>query len=720
MKKPTIVIMGMGLLVLLACTGQGEVTPLPTDTASATTRTPTHISVAARAFLTPTLSSGSNASAAAPTDPVPLGRPLTYTLTITNYGPSDATGVVVTDTLPAGVRFVSATPSQGLGCLLGGDRIIVCALNDLALGASATITFVVTPITVTGTLTHTALVKANESDPDRLDNTFYEETHISPTADLSLWGQAESVRSGHPSFPIPRMLAERWSALDGNMVLYTLTITNSGPSLASGLVVTNALPEGMTPLWSIPPQPLCGQMDRTAGCYLGALEGGDSATITLDISTGITPVVSLGTLPPSLAVDLSAPTCTFTPDANLFTCYLDDLESGADAQVILGTVVDVVLTGTLTNVATIGAHEFDPFPWDNQVAITTTLAATTQLTVTTAPTGTDLLLGAVEPDQITAGRPFTFTFTITNVGLQAATGVEFHDTLPPGVTVEALSPSWLLCTPSDGAITCQLPHPENGSAITLTLAVTSGAGLPPIVALNPIWPGWPLCDVEREGNLARAIHCNLAPLAGGDHAQVTLVATAGGVHTRTITNTATVEARGTDLNDGNNRVDTVTMVNVAADLAVQSQVSGPAIAGTTLDYSLTVTNHGPSDATGVVVTAALPLGVNFISVLPDQGGECLVIKDVAASPTGSPGLSHTVICDLAQLDSGDAVTVAITIGIDAAMLPPTVETIINSVIVRARQFDPDRSNNQATQSTPVTAQSDLSITDHVEIQGQEE
>jgi uncharacterized repeat protein (TIGR01451 family) len=720
MNKPIAVIMGTGLLLLLACTRHGEVTTVSTNTASATTATPTHTSVAALVFITPTLGSGSDPSAAAPTEPVTLGRPLTYTLTITNYGPSDATGVVVTDTLPTGMRFVSATPSQGLGCLLGGDKIIICALNDLALGASATITFVVTPITVTGTLTHTALVKANESDPNRLDNRFYEEIQINPSADLSLRGQASAVRSGNPSFPIPRMLAERWPAPDGNTVLYTLTITNSGPSLATGLVVTAALPAGMTPLWSIPPQPLCGQMDRTAGCYMGVLEGGDSATITLDISTGITPVVALGTSPPGLAVDISAPTCAFSPDVNLLTCHLDDLESGAAAQVLLEAAVDAVLTGTLTNVATVGAHEVDSFPWDNRIALTTTLAAATPLTETTVPTGTDLVLRAVGPDRITAGSPFTFTFTITNVGLQAATGVEFHDTLPPGLTLEALSPNWPVCTPSDGAITCHLLHPETGRAITLTLAVTSDAELPPIVALNPDWVGWPLCDVERQGNLARAIHCSLAPLAGGDQAQITFVATAGGVLTRIITNTATVEVRGTDLNDADNRVDTMTMVDVAADLAVQSLVSGPAIAGTTLDYSLTVTNHGPSVATGVVLTAVLPLGVNFVSVLPGQGGECLVVKDVAASPTGSPSLSHTVICDLAQLARDEAVTVAITIAIDAAMLPPTTGAIINSAIVRARQFDPDRSNNQVTQSTPVTAQSDLSISDHFEIQGQEE
>src|SRR5262249_19773605 len=52
---------------------------------------------------------GKQVSNATPT----VGSTITFTITLTNNGPATATGVSVTDLLPAGLTFVSATPSQG-------------------------------------------------------------------------------------------------------------------------------------------------------------------------------------------------------------------------------------------------------------------------------------------------------------------------------------------------------------------------------------------------------------------------------------------------------------------------------------------------------------------------------------------------------------------------------------------------------------------------------
>jgi uncharacterized repeat protein (TIGR01451 family) len=97
-------------------------------------------------------------------DPSLVGGTLTYTLSVTNHGPSTATGVTLTDPLPAEVSFVSASPSQG-SC----SGTVTCALGSLANGAGAVVTVVVKP-TAKGTITNTASVSGNERDPNPSNN----------------------------------------------------------------------------------------------------------------------------------------------------------------------------------------------------------------------------------------------------------------------------------------------------------------------------------------------------------------------------------------------------------------------------------------------------------------------------------------------------------------------------------------------------------------------
>jgi uncharacterized repeat protein (TIGR01451 family) len=97
-------------------------------------------------------------------DPVTVGTTLTYTLLVSNNGPAAAAGVVLTDTLPSGVNVVSIPPS------CSGTSTVTCNLTTLASDASDTVDIVVTP-TVAGTITNTAIVTANEIDPDASNNT---------------------------------------------------------------------------------------------------------------------------------------------------------------------------------------------------------------------------------------------------------------------------------------------------------------------------------------------------------------------------------------------------------------------------------------------------------------------------------------------------------------------------------------------------------------------
>src|SRR5262249_3860169 len=99
-------------------------------------------------------------------DPVTALSNLTYVVVVTNQGPSTATGVMVTNTLPPSLTFLSATASQG-NCNTTSNGII-CSLGSLANGASATITLA-TRANAAGTFVATATVAGNEAETDPAD-----------------------------------------------------------------------------------------------------------------------------------------------------------------------------------------------------------------------------------------------------------------------------------------------------------------------------------------------------------------------------------------------------------------------------------------------------------------------------------------------------------------------------------------------------------------------
>ena len=92
---------------------------------------------------------------------------LTYTVTVTNNGPSAATNVVLTDTLPANVTFVSATApcTQAAGT-------VTCNLGTINNAANTVIAIVVTPLAAAApSISNTASATATETDPNPADNT---------------------------------------------------------------------------------------------------------------------------------------------------------------------------------------------------------------------------------------------------------------------------------------------------------------------------------------------------------------------------------------------------------------------------------------------------------------------------------------------------------------------------------------------------------------------
>jgi uncharacterized repeat protein (TIGR01451 family) len=96
-----------------------------------------------------------------------LNDTLTYTFAVTNYGPWVSSNVTLTDTLPTGVAFVSATAQQG-SCA-HDNGVVTCNLGSLASGGSATAAITATA-TATGALTNTATVSGSGTDPNPGNN----------------------------------------------------------------------------------------------------------------------------------------------------------------------------------------------------------------------------------------------------------------------------------------------------------------------------------------------------------------------------------------------------------------------------------------------------------------------------------------------------------------------------------------------------------------------
>jgi len=242
-------------------------------------------------------------------DPVSPGQNLTYHLAVTNNGapsgPSTTSGVTVTDTLPAGVTLVSATPSTG-SC--SGTTTITCALGIFPGGASATIDIVVTvsPSAPNSTISNQATVAAVTADPNSANNTATATTTVVSGADLSL------TKTGSPN-PVNT----------GQTLTYTLTVRNGGQLAAASVSVTDQLPRNTAFGAATTTQGTCSLSQptkRIVTCSLGTIGSGSTATVTIIVTppskkTTITNTASVSstTTDPNTANNSSSATTSVIP-----------------------------------------------------------------------------------------------------------------------------------------------------------------------------------------------------------------------------------------------------------------------------------------------------------------------------------------------------------------------------------------------------------------------
>lgn len=122
-----------------------------------------------------------------------------------------------------------------------------------------------------------------------------------------------------------------------------------------------------------------------------------------------------------------------------------------------------------------------------------------------------------------------------------------------------------------------------------------------------------------------------------------------------------------------------------ADLSVnKDDAVDPVHVGDTISYTVTITNSGPDEAAGVVLTDDLPVTVTFVSATPTTG-----------SCVGAPA-AHQVSCDLGVIASGGSVDVAIEV-----TAPATPQSVVNTVAVGALTPDPNTADNQDAEGTSV-------------------
>lgn len=159
-------------------------------------------------------------------DPVVAGTTLYYTITVTNHGPADATGVTLYDTLPPTLSYDALQSDPA--CDPSGSSVI-CALGTIVNGESRVVAVVVlVDPTARGNLNNAVSVSANELDTSTANNFDTAATTVQARADLSI------TKSALP----PQVEA-------GGQVFYQIEVTNHGPSTATQVEVTDTLPNGV-------------------------------------------------------------------------------------------------------------------------------------------------------------------------------------------------------------------------------------------------------------------------------------------------------------------------------------------------------------------------------------------------------------------------------------------------------------------------------------------
>ncbi len=349
------------------------------------------------------------------------GKPVTYTIVVTNSGPSDAVGATVVDNFPASLSAISYTAVQ-TGGATGFTSVGAGSINNtVTMPAGSTITYTATATVsaaATGTLANTATVTppVGTNDPVLANNTATDTDTLIPTADLQIT-KTDGAATAVPGAP----------------VTYTIVVTNAGPSNVVGAVVADVFPASLSGITYTAVQ--------TGGAtgFLASGSGNINNTVTMPAGS----------------------TITYTAKAN----------------------IDPAATGSLSNTATVAAPPgtTDPTPGNNSATDTDMLTPMSDLKIVkTASTLAPELLSTVTYTVVVTNLGPSASTGVTATDLLPA-GLTFVSATPTQGTYSNVSGLWTVGTIGLNAtatltVNATVNLGTTGQSIVNSATVTDGGG----------------------------------------------------------------------------------------------------------------------------------------------------------------------------------------------------------------------------------------------------
>ncbi len=639
------------------------------------------------------------------------GQAIQYTIVVTNNGPSDVAGVSVVDIMPA--ELTNATwgcaASPGSSCPLAGSGD-VNTMVDLLAGGTATFTIDATVLaSAFGTLANTvvATVPPGVTDPVPGNNTATDTDTLDPVTDLSITKDDFSA-----------------TATPGSPVAYTVVVSNAGPSDVAGAIVVDDLPASLNGVaWTCSvsgsgscPASGSGDINTTVSLTVGAI-----ATFTVTgtlVSSTIVDLTNVATVTPPLGVTDPAPANNTASDIDTLARVADlsIVKTDSAATATPGTPVSYEIVASNAGPSDISGAVVTDTPPAELGGVTWSCASTGGASCATS-SGASTINELVD---LPVGGTVTFTLTGT---LDASTAVPLANSATIAVPAGATDPNLAdnastdtdtLAPVADLSITktVDMASALPGDVLTYTIVVgnagpsaiadASVSDVMPTDLLGASWTCVPSaggsCDQAGPvvGDIATTVD-----LAVGGSVSFTLTGTVAPSATGTLVNSAAVAAPSgaSDPNPSNNAASASTSIDPKADLAItKTDGNTTNVAGTATQYSIVVTNNGPSSIVNAPVDDVMP--VELVAVSWTCTSSAFSTCD---DPAGSGDIATTV--DL--LSGGTA-----TFVVDATITADFTGTLSNTATVDMPGVgvDPTPANNSATDDTTVVAEADLSIT----------